>query len=202
MKLYYSPAACSLASHIALREAGLTFTPVKVDLRGKQTEDGRDFKAISDRGYVPLLELDDGRTLPEGVAIMQYVADLAPDRHLAPPAGSFARSELQAWLNFIATELHKGFGPLWNPATDAAGREACITNLKRRLTLVEATLGKQPFLMGEGFTVADGYLFTVLGWARFVKVDLSEFANVQAFLGRVADRPAVQTALKAEGLMG
>ncbi|WP_114393254.1 glutathione transferase GstA [Oleisolibacter albus] len=203
MKLYYSPGACSLASHIALREAGLPVDLVKVDLRNNRAcADGADFLAINPKGYIPALVLDDGAVLTEGVAILSYVADRAAAGLLAPVHGGMERYRLLEWLTFIATELHKGFGPLWNPATTEAARAAAVDRLLGRLAYVDGVLKDRPFLTGAGFTIADAYLFTVVGWAGFLKLDIGHLPHLAAFQARVAARPAVQAAMKAEGLLG
>ncbi len=199
MKLYYSPGACSLSPHIVLCEAGLGHELVKVDLKTKKTEHGDDFNAINPKGYVPTLVTDDGEVLTEGPAIVQYLADLAPASGLAPAAGSMARVRLQEWLNFISTEIHKGFSPLFRNAP-AEWQEVVRSNLTNRFNHLAATLEKQPWLMGEQFSVADAYLFTVLNWSQWVKFDLSPWPALGAYLARVAARPGVQKALKKEGL--
>ncbi|PJG59164.1 glutathione transferase GstA [Aeromonas cavernicola] len=202
MKLYYSPGACSLSTHIALLEAGMTAELVQVDVRGhKLVKDGSDFYAITPLGYVPILELDDGTRLSEGVAIVQYIADQVPEKNLAPANGTLARYQLQSWLNFITTELHKGFGPLFKPTTPEVYKPVATEALLNRLAFMDAHLAKQQYVASNEFSVADAYLFTVLGWAPHVGIDLSPFAHLQAFQGRVAARPAVQAALKAEGLL-
>jgi len=201
MKLYFSPGACSLSPHIALREAGLDFEIERVDLATKKTRSGDDFTTINPRGYVPALRLDDGEILTEGPAILQYVADQVADRKLAPPAGSFERYRLQETLNFISTELHKGFSPLFNKDCPDAWKEVVRTALGRRFAGLDKQLADQPFLMGQDFTVADGYLFTILGWTRFVSYDLAPYPNLVAYQARVAARPAVHAALVAEGLI-
>ncbi|OJT20485.1 glutathione transferase GstA [Archangium sp. Cb G35] len=201
MKLYYSPGACSLSPHIVLREAGLTFDIEKVDLRSKKTESGKDFTTINTKGYVPALQLDDGSVLTEGPAIVQYLADKAPQSKLAPANGTIERYRLQELLNFISTELHKGFSPLFNPTYPEDAKKIVIENLGKRLNHLNTALEKGPFLTGEQFTVADAYLFTVLGWTAFVKIDLGQWPVLQAYHARVAGRPAVQAALKAEGLL-
>jgi glutathione S-transferase len=165
------------------------------------TEAGRDYKTINPLGYVPALELDDGEVLTEGPAIVQYLADRVPDRRLAPPAGTLARYRLMEWLNFISTELHKGFGALFNPAFADAAKTIVRAQLERRIGEAERRLGSRSYALGEDFTVADPYLFTVLGWAKYVNVDLSPWPGLGAYLGRVAARPAVQAALAAEGLI-
>ncbi len=200
-KLYYSPGACSLSPHIALREAGLPFQLVLASTKTHKLADGTDFYGINPKGYVPLLELDSGERISEGPVIVQYIADQAPASGLAPAAGTMARYRLMEWLNFITTELHKGFSPLFNPAMPEEGKALSRTKLGERFAWVDSQLEGRSYLMGDGFTVADGYLFTVAGWGRLVGVDLSGFANLQAFLARVAARPAVQEAMKAEGLV-
>jgi glutathione S-transferase len=201
MKLYFSPGACSLSPHIALREAGIAFDLEKVDLAAKKTASGADYKAINPKGYVPALQLDGGEVLTEAAVIVQYIADQKPEAKLAPAAGTLARVHLQEALNFIATEIHKGFSPLWKPTTPDAYKQIVKDNLAARFDLIEARLAKQPFFAGESFTVADGYLFTVLNWANFLKLDMGKWPNIQAYMGRIAQRPKVQEALKAEGLV-
>jgi glutathione S-transferase len=201
MKLYFSPGACSLASHIALLEAGLDFTLDQVDLRSKRTAGGQDFVAINSKGYVPALEMKDGNVLTEGPAILQFDADLAPDRQLAPAHGTLERYRLVEWLNFIATELHKNFSPLFRPTSTEDMKEAARTNLRNRLAWVAARLEGNDFLTGSQFTVADAYLFTVLGWSGKVGVDLSPWPVLGAFVERVGARPAVRQALREEGLV-
>lgn len=201
MKLYYSPGACSLSPHIALREAGLTFDMQKVDLNSKQMAGGGDFNAVNAKGYVPALILDDGQMLTEGPAIVQYIADLKPVSGLAPKAGTLERYRLMEWLNFISSELHKTFAPLFHPEVAAEWRQASRDRIAQRLEIVEKHLQGKDYLMGRQFTVADGYLFTVLNWSKFVGFDLGKWPLVQAYLARVAARPKVQEALKAEGLV-
>ncbi len=200
MKLYYSPGACSLSPHIALRESGLPFDLVRVDLKTKRTEEGKDYLAINPAGYVPCLELDDGRTLTEGPAILQYLADQAPERKLAPANGSFERYRLQQWLNFIATELHKNFSPLFKPDTSAEARQATVQMLGKRLAMVAARIEQAPCLLGNGFSVADIYLFVVLSWTAHVGIDLGQWPSLNPFAERVGGRQAVRDALRAEGL--
>lgn len=200
MKLFYSPGACSLSPHILLREAGLSFTPVRVDLKTHETEDGADFYAISAKGYVPALQLDDGSMLTEGVAIDLWIADQVPAAGLAP-AGGLDRYRMIEWLTFIATELHKNMGGLFVPGLPDATRTMIEQRLTARLGLIEQQLAGRTWLTGEQFTVADAYLFTVASWAKWVKFDLSPWPTLGAYLGRVAARPAVQAALKAEGLI-
>ena len=201
MKLYYSPGACSLSPHIVLHEAGLAFTAELASTKTHQLKDGTDYYSINPLGYVPLLVLNDGTQLSEGPAIVQYIADQVPDKQLAPANGSMARYQLQSLLNFISTELHKGFSPLFNPATPADYKPAVTEKLLSRMAWIDGQLAGKPYLMGDTFTVADAYLFTVTGWGAYVKVDLSGFANISAHRARVAARPAVQAALRAEGLL-
>ncbi|MEK8046767.1 glutathione transferase GstA [Ideonella margarita] len=201
MKLYYSPGACSLSPHIALREAGLAFDLHITNLKTKKLADGSDFLAINPRGQVPLLELDSGERLTEGPAIVQYIADQAPATGLAPAAGTLARYHLMEWLNFITSELHKGFSPLFTPGTAEDTQVKARAALMKQLSWVDGQLAGKTWLTGDTFTVADGYLFTVAGWGKYVGVDISSLANLGAYMGRVAARPAVQAALKAEGLL-
>ena len=200
MKLYYSPGACSQAAHIALQELGLTFETVKVDLVKHTLADGSDFRAVNPKGYVPFLVLDDGTTLSEANVVLQYIADQKPGQ-LAPVFGTQERWKLMEWLAFIATEVHKGFGPLWNPKSEAAVRERSVQALGYRFTLIAQTLSQQPYLTGDKFTVADAYLFVILNWSGHLKVDLSPWPVLKQFQARVAARPAVQATLKAEGLV-
>jgi glutathione S-transferase len=201
MKLYYSPGACSLSPHIALREAGLNFELVQVDLATKKTASGQNYLEINPAGYVPCLQLDDGRTLTEGPAILQYVADRAPGKLLAPANGSFERYHLQQWLNFISAELHKSFSPLFNPGASEDWKNAVRQTIAARLGVVATRLKDAPYLLGDSLSVADIYLFVVLGWAAYVNLDLSPWPALQAFMGRVGGREAVQAALRAEGLI-
>ena len=200
MKLYYSPGACSLSPHIALREAGLKFDLVRVNLATKKTEAGDDFRAVNPNGYVPVLILDDGTVLMEGPAIVQYVADQAAGKHLAPENGTLPRYRLQSLLNFISTELHKSFTPLFNPAASEDWKQSAREVIAERLTYLQGQMAG-PYLLGEQFSVADGYLFTVLGWCKYVNFDLSPWPRLGEYLGRIAARPAVLEALKAEGLV-
>lgn len=201
MKLYYSPGACSLAPHIVASEAGLALQFEKVDLRTKKTKTGADFGAINPKGYVPALLLDDGELLTEGVAVSQYLADRKPESGLAPAAGSLARYRLQEMLTYVSSELHKNYGPLFNPASAPELRAEKVAALQKRYALIEKQLQGRSYLFGEHFTAADAYLFVVTSWAPKLKVDLSAFPNLTAFQARVAARPAVQTALRAEGLL-
>jgi glutathione S-transferase len=202
MKLYYSPGACSLSPHITLHESGLKFEHMLAPTKTHQLEDGTDYYTINPLGYVPLLELDDGTRLREGPAIVQYIADQVPDKKLAPANGTVARAQLQGWLNFIATEVHKGFSPLFNPATPAEYKTLVIDRLLSRLKWVDGELAGKQYLMGEAFSVADPYLFTVTNWAPKLGVDIAGLANLAAYRARVAARPAVQAAMKEEGLLG
>ncbi len=201
MKLYYSPGACSLAPHIALKESGLAFEAIAAPTKTHKLLDGTDYYTINPLGYVPFLVLDDGRTLHEVPAISQYIADQVPDTRLAPANGSWERYKLQEWLNTIGTELHKGFSPLFTPGMPAEAKEIAKTRLVSRLNWVNGELAGKHYLMGDTFTVADAYLFVVVGWGRLVGVDISGLANLSAFVARVAARPAVQNALRAEGLI-
>ena len=201
MKLYYSPGACSLSPHIALRESGLAFEPLLASTKSHKLQDGTDYYGINPLGYVPLLELDDGTRLREGPAIVQYIADQVPQKNLAPANGTMARYQLQSWLTFIGTELHKGFSPLFNPATPEDYKPMVKDRLVSRLKWVDGELASKPYLMGESFTVADGYLFTVTNWTKHVGIDISGLTNLGAFMARMAARPAVQEALRAEGLL-
>lgn len=200
MKLYYSPGACSLSPHIALAEAGLAYSLEKVDLKAKKTETGADFFAVNPSGYVPALVLDNGETLTEGPAIVQYIADLAPAAKLAPPVASFERVRLQELLNFISTELHKSFSPLFNPAAPEEWKTFTRGLIGRRLDVIERKLAGRDYLMGE-FSVADGYLFTILGWGRMVGIDIAARPLLVAYMERVKARPGVQQAMKEEGLI-
>jgi glutathione S-transferase len=200
MKLYHSPAACSLAPHIALYETGLPFTAAKVDLRTHKLADGTDYYAINPKGYVPLLELDNGERLAEVAVILQYIADRKPGT-IAPAFGTMERYHLMEWLNFIATEVHKQYSPLWNPGTPDATKEVQRTKLATRFDYIARTLANQPYLTGETFTVADAYLFTVLNWSNMLKVDLAPWPALREFQARVAARPNVRKAMQAEGLI-
>ena len=201
MKLYYSPGACSLSAHIALQEAGLAFEPVKVDTKTHLLADGSSFYDINPLGYVPVLELDDGTRVRENMAVVQYIADMAPAKNLAPANGTLARTRLQEVLAFIGTEIHKGFGPLFNPATPDDVRAASKAQLRKRFEFLDKELGDKMFLGGDHFSVADSYLFTIANWAAFTNVDLNGLSKLQAWQARVAARPAVQAAMKAEGLI-
>ena len=201
MKLYYSPGACSLSPHIALHESGLAHEAIAAPTKTHKLPDGSDYYKVNPLGYVPYLVLDDGTALREGPAIVQYIADQVPDKKLAPPNGTMARYQLQSWLNFIGTEIHKGFGPLFNPANPDEVKAAAKERLAGRLKWVDGELAGKAYLMGEDFTVADGYLFVVTNWAKPMGIDLSPYPNLVAYRGRVAARPAVQAAMKHEGLL-
>ena len=201
MKLYYSPGACSLSPHIVLREAGLAFEPVLASTKTHKLQDGTDYYGINPKGYVPLLELDSGERLSEGPAIVQYIADRAPEKKLAPPYGTMERYRLQEWLNFITSELHKGFGVMFNPAMPEDAKSVMRTKVTGRLNWVDTQLEGKQYLMGDSFTLPDAYLFTVTNWAKHVGIDISELKNLSAFQARMAARPAVQEAMKAEGLL-
>ena len=201
MKLYYSPGVCSLSPHIALHEAGLAFEAVMASTKTHQLADGTDYYTINPLGYVPLLELDDGTRLTEGPAIVQYIADLAPEKNLAPANGTLARYKLQSWLTFIGTEIHKSFSPLFYPNTPEDYKTTVKEKLLSRFQWLDSQLADKPYLMGEQFTVADGYLFTVSNWTARVGPDISGLANLQAYRARVGARPAVQAAMRAEGLI-
>ncbi len=201
MKLFYSPGACSLAPHILLREAGLTADLVRVDLATKKTEQGEDFRSINPKGYVPALVLDAGGVLTETAVILQYLADLAPDKKLIPAAGDMERYRCLEWLNFISTELHKSLGALFNPNTPQTWREIVLQMLSRRLDFIAKQLADQPYLMGSSFMAADAYLFTLLSWTAQLNIDLSNWPVLKEYLARVAARPAVRQTLTEEGLL-
>jgi glutathione S-transferase len=201
MKLYYSAGACSLSPHIVLLEAGLPYTLVKTDLKTKKTDGGADYLTINSKGAVPALELDDGRVLTEGPAIVQYLADQRPESGLAPRAGTFERYQLMEILNYITSEVHKGFSPLFNPESSAEMKQASVSALSKKFDWLTGFLGGKNFLLGNTFTVADAYLFTVLNWARIVKIDLSKWPVLAAYQARIAQRPKVQAALKEQGLL-
>ena len=201
MKLYYSAGACSLAAHIALEEAGLKYEAISAPTKTKLLPDGSDYRQVNPLGYVPYLVLDDGQALRECAIVCQYVADQAPAKKLIPACGSMARYQLQMWMHFIATELHKGFSPLFNPAMPDEAKTISVDRLLDRLKFVDGELAGKTYLMGTDFTVADGYLFTVTNWAKPMAIDLSPYPNLLAWRERVAARPAVQAAMKAEGLI-
>ncbi len=201
MKLYYSPGACSLSPHIALREAGLAFEPVLASTKSHKLQDGTDYYGINPLGYVPMLELDDGTRLREVPAIVQYIADQVPNKNLAPANGTLPRYRLQEWLTFIGTEIHKTFSPLFNPAMPEEGKAISRDKLASRFAWIDSELKNKQYLMGDSFSVADGYLFTVSNWAKPMNIDLAPYPNLVAYRERVAARPAVQEAMKAEGLL-
>jgi glutathione S-transferase len=200
MKLYYSPAACSLAAHIALEESGLPYELVKVDLRSHKLGNGSDYYEINPKGYVPVLEFEGGERLTEAAVVLQYIADRNPGT-LAPAYGTMERYRLNEWLNFIATEIHKQFGPLWHDETPEATKATQRAALAKRFAFVEETLAKRSFLTGEAFTIADAYLFTVVNWSKHLKVDLTPFPALRQFQARVAARPKVHAAMKSEHLV-
>jgi len=202
MKLYYSPAACSLSPHIVLRETGLPFELVQVNIPQQQTASGADYRAINPKGQVPALQRDDGELIAEGPVIVQYIAEQAPDKKLLPPAGSVERYRTQEWLNFICSELHKNFGLIFKYQSVAGMKDVLTEAIVQRLELVEKHLQGREYLVGDSFTVADAYLFTVLSWCKFLGIDLERLPEVSAFNARVGARPAVREALRAEGLLG
>ena len=201
MKLYYSPGACSLSPHIVLRESGLPFELVLASSKSHKLLDGTDYYTINPKGYVPLLELDNGERLSEGPAIVQYVADQVPDRALAPASGTMARYRVQEWLNFISSEIHKTFSPLFRPTTPEDFKAVLKERIADRLKWVDQQLEGRSYLMGESFSVPDAYLFTVTNWCKPVGIDISALKHLGAFMARMAARPAVQEAMKAEGLI-
>jgi len=201
MKLYFAPGACSLSPHIVLREAKVAADLEQVDLKTKKTKSGADYTGINPKGQVPALVLDDGKMLTEGPAIVQYLADQKPESGLAPHAGTFERYRLQEWLNFVSTELHKSFGPLFNPATPEDYRPVARDLISKRFAYVDGQLAKGgPFLLGSQFTVADAYLFVMTLWSRFLKIDVAQWPNLKGYAERVGARPGVREALEEEGL--
>jgi len=201
MKLFFTPGTCSLAPHIVLREAGLDAELLRVNLKTRQLADGSDYLAINPKGYVPAIALDDGSVLTEGPAIMQYLGDRKPESGVVPAAGTLARYRLQEWLGFINSELHKSFSALFHPELPEASHEAARANIARRLAVIEPVLARQPWLLGERFSAADAYLFVVVSWSQWTRVSLSDWPAVQAFIARVAERPAVKAALEAEAAL-
>lgn len=201
MKLYYSPGACSLSPHIVLLELGLPFSMEKVDLKSKKTEKGVDYLTINSKGSVPALQLDDGPVLTEGPAIVQFLADQKPDSGLAPRAGTFERYRLMEILNYITSEVHKNFTPLFNPGTSPDWKKAAVEALGKKFDWLSGHLGDRKYLLGDKFTVADAYLFTVLSWTKHVGIDLGKWPVLAAYQARVIARPKVLEALKAEGLI-
>jgi glutathione S-transferase len=202
MKLYFAPGACSLSPHIALQESGLPYTTEKVDLRAKKTASGADYLEINPKGYVPALVLDNGEVLTEGPAIVQYIADQAKDKQLRPAAGTVEHYHLLEWLNFISAEIHKGFGPLFNPASTDDAKTQALANLAKRFGQANKLLDGRDYLVGDAFSVADGYLFTILNWTKKVGPDLAGMPNLQAFHARIGARPAVQQVMRDEVLLG
>lgn len=200
MKLYYAPAACSLASNITLREAAIPFDAVKVDLSAKKTELGEDFNSINPKGYVPALRLDNGEVLTENVAVLQYICDQKPATKLAPPAGTMERYRLVEWLGFINSEVHKAHAPFFNPAAGDETKQIYRNLIARRYGWLQDVLSTRQFLMGSQFTVADAYLYTILRWAPLANLDLTEWPALRSYAERIAARPRVQEALRAEGL--
>jgi len=198
MKLYYAPGACSQAPHIILNETGLPYEKVRVDLETKRTENGADYLAIAPKGAVPALELDDGSLLTENAVVLQYIADQAPGWHLIPPYGTLERYRVLEWLNYIATELHKGFGPLFHPTGEL--RAHAMDAIAAKFDYVESQLGLGPWLVGDDFGIADAYLFVILGWARVFHFDFARWPGLKAFRQRVGERPSVRAALHDEGL--
>jgi glutathione S-transferase len=201
MKLYYTPGACSMAVNITLHESGQKFDLVKVDLSQHKTEGGEDYYTINPKGYVPALRLDNGEVLTEDAVLLQYVADQKPEAGLAPKAGTMERYRLLEWLNFISSEMHKTLGALFNPKITPEWKEDRIALFGRRCDYLVKTLGNRPYLMGDKFTIADAYLFTILGWADYFKLDMGKWPGLKQYAARVAARPAVQAAMKAEGLV-
>src|SRR6188472_364242 len=200
MKLYYAPGACSLAPHIALSESGVPYTTERVDLRTHTYGNGVDYYGVNPKGYVPVLELDDGERLTEVAVILQYIADRKPGT-LAPAFGSIELYRTMEWLNFIATEIHKGLAPLWKPTTPEDYKPVVLEAVGKRFDFVAQALGDKPYLTGDRFTIADAYLYTIANWHRFLKFDVARWPAIEAFLARVAERPAVHTVLVAERLV-
>ena len=201
MKLYYYPGACSMAVHIALRETGIPFDLDKVDLAKHQTANGEDFYKINPKGYVPALRLDDGQVLTEDAVLLQYIADQKPQSGLAPKAGTMERYRVMEWLNFISSEIHKTLGALFNPKITPEWKDNQVALFGRRCDFLVQQLGGKPYLTGDKFTIADAYLFTILGWANLFKLDMGKWPALQSYAVRIAARPAVKEAMKAEGLI-
>jgi glutathione S-transferase len=200
MQLYFSPGACSLASHIVAREAGVDIKLERADTKTKKLVDGSDYFAINPKGAVPALKLDNGQVLTEGVAIMQYLADQKPESGVVPKAGTFERYRVQEWLNYITSEVHKSFSPLWNPTADAKVKEYALANLEKKLDYLNTHLTGKQFLTGDKFSAADAYLFTVVNWTNFLGIDQGKWPVLKEYQARIAARPKVQEALEAEGL--
>jgi glutathione S-transferase len=201
MKLYFAPGACSLSPHIVMREAGLNFELEQVNNQEKKTKSGQDFWKVNPKGQVPVLELDNGEKLTEGPIVVQYLADQKPGSGLLPAAGTMERYRVQEWLNFITSELHKSFGPIFRPTTPEEFKTISKENLGKRFDYLDKHLAGRQFLTGDTFTVADAYLFTVLRWTARINMDLGKWPNLKAYVDRIAARPKVQEALKAEGLI-
>ena len=201
MKLYYFPGACSLSPHIALRESGLSFELDRIDPKTKKTQSGGDFLKVNPKGYVPVLQLDDGQTLTEAAVIVQYVADKKPEAKLLPPAGSFERYRALEWLNYVATELHKGIGALFNPSLTDPWKQVLRDGLAPKFDFLTKRLEGKSAAFGDGFSGVDCYLFTVLGWTQYVGIDLAKWPVIKSYVDKIAQRPSVQAALKAEGLV-
>lgn len=201
MKLYFSPGACSLSPHIVLRETGLDFELERVDLQSKKTKAGADFLAVNPKGQVPVLQLDDGDILTEGPAIVQYIADQKPEAGLVPKAGTKARYHAQEWLNFVTSDLHKVFAPLFRATTPAEYVKITKDTLANKFAFLDQHLSTRPYLMGESFSVPDAYCFVITGWSRYKDIDLARWPNLNAYMTRIAARPKVQEAMKAEGLI-
>ncbi len=201
MKLYFAPGACSLSPHIVLEEAGIAAETEQVNNQEKKTKSGKDYWTINPKGQVPALQLDSGEMLTEGPVIVQYLADQKPSSGLVPPAGSIERYRVQEWLNFITSELHKSFGPIFRPTTPDAFKTISKENLGKRFDWLDKELAGRQYLMGDKFTVADAYRFTVLRWTARIEIDLGKWPNLKAYVDRVAARPKVQAAMKAEGLI-
>ena len=200
MRLFYSPAACSLSPHIVFRELGLDVKLERMDAKTHTISGGSDYYALNPKGSVPALELDDGQVLTEGAVIVQYLADLRPEAGLIPEAGTMARYRLQEWLNFIATDIHKQLSPLFNPKVNDEAKAALKGRFLQRLGVVAKQLDSVPYLMGQAYSVADAYLFTILRWTKRFDIDLKQFPSLEAFMARMQERPAVKAALAAEGL--
>ncbi len=201
MKLYYSPGACSLSAHIVAKEAGLPLSIVKVDLRAKTTETGGDYRDVSAKGYVPALQLDNGKVLTEAGAILEYLADLAPKANLTPDQGSFERAEMRAWLYYVASELHKSFGPLWNQASTGEAKQAAFARLNGQFALIEKEFADgRAYLQGNAITIADIYCYVIMTFAPYFKMDLTAYPKLKAYLTRIGERPTVQAARQEEGM--
>jgi glutathione S-transferase len=201
MKLYFAPGACSLSPHIVLAESGAKYDAEQVDLRAKTTKSGADYRTVNVKGAVPALQLDDGSVLTEGSAIVQYIADKNPGAKLAPAAGTMERYRLQEWLNYVATEVHKNFSPLFNPKTPDEWKTMLKEMIAARFDYLTESLKGKSYLMGEAFSVADAYLFTILNWTFPTKIDLGKWPVLKAYYDRIAARPAVHATMKAEGLI-